>query len=147
MMSGIRSKDTRPELQVRRALFARGWRYRLHGSKLPGKPDLVFASRRAVLFVHGCFWHGHDCHLFRWPGTREAFWRQKIGGNIARDAKVRTALLEAGWRVGVVHECMLKGRTRQPLDTVINACEAFLKGDAPFASIGSDQTVTVSLEA
>jgi len=113
MMSGIRGKNTKPELQIRRLLFARGFRYRLHAKTLPGKPDLVLAKHRAVVFVHGCFWHRHHCHLFKWPSTRQEFWRQKINRNVERDHCHRVLLKAQGWRVAVVWECSLKGRTRQ----------------------------------
>ncbi|WP_343058962.1 very short patch repair endonuclease [Novosphingobium sediminicola] len=125
-MAGIRSVDTGPELLIRRGLHARGFRYRLHGKGLPGRPDLVFASRKAVIFVHGCFWHGHDCTLFRWPGTRVEFWRLKIEGNIARDARTRQGLLDQGWRVMEVWECALKGKQRRPLDDILAACADWL---------------------
>jgi DNA mismatch endonuclease, patch repair protein len=85
MMAGIRGKNTRPEMLVRRALHAHGYRFRLHRKDLPGKPDIVLPKYRAVIFVHGCFWHGHDCHLFKWPKTREDFWIQKIKNNQERD--------------------------------------------------------------
>jgi DNA mismatch endonuclease (patch repair protein) len=119
MMSGIRGKNTRPELLIRHSLHKAGYRYRLHG-KLPGKPDLVFPSRRAVLFIHGCFWHGHDCHLFRLPGTRQEFWQAKIASNVARDRLARDRLHEAGWRVGTVWECAIRGRGRLPIEDVMN---------------------------
>lgn len=143
MMAGIRGTDTRPELLIRRGLHTRGWRYRLHVKGLPGRPDVVFPARRAVIMVHGCFWHGHDCNLFRWPATREAFWRGKIAGNIARDRRVRGELMALGWRVLDVWECTLKGRARLPVDEVLGACEGFLHGDTAFAAIGGDHTVSV----
>src|SRR5690606_16975078 len=87
MMSGIRGKNTRPELILRSALHRKGFRFRLHRKDLPGRPDMIFPQYRAVLFVHGCFWHGHNCHLFKWPSTREEFWREKIAGNIKRDKR------------------------------------------------------------
>lgn len=118
MMSGIRSKNTRPELQVRRLLFARGFRYRLHVKTLPGKPDLVLAKHRVVILVHGCFWHRHDCHLFKWPSTRAQFWQDKIGANVTRDQKNMEELRGQGWRIAIVRECALKGRTRRPLEDV-----------------------------
>ena len=126
MMAGIRGKDTKPELQVRKALHARGFRYRLHGKKLPGRPDMVFAKHKALLFVHGCFWHAHDCPLFRWPATRADFWRTKIAGNQDRDVRNIAALLDSGWRVAIVWECALKGRLRKPLNEVIDLCENWL---------------------
>lgn len=108
MMSGIRGKDTKPEWVVRRALHARGFRYRLHVRDLPGRPDIVLPRYRAVVFVHGCFWHGHDCPLFRWPKTRPGFWRAKIGRNQSNDQKHLIALRDAGWRVAIVWECALR---------------------------------------
>jgi DNA mismatch endonuclease, patch repair protein len=112
MMSGIRGKNTKPELLVRKALHARGFRYRLHAADIPGKPDLLLPKWRAVIFVHGCFWHGHDCHLFRMPSTRVEFWEAKIARNRARDLEVKKALKELGWRYLVVWECALKGNRR-----------------------------------
>lgn len=109
MMSGIRGKDTKPEILVRKALFKKGFRYRLHLTGLPGKPDLVFPKYRSVVFVNGCFWHGHDCHLFKWPKSNSEFWKNKITGNIERD-KINLALLEEqGWRSATIWECCLKG--------------------------------------
>lgn len=142
-MAGIRGTDTKPEMLLRRGLHALGWRYRLHEQNLPGKPDLVFSRRRALVFAHGCFWHGHDCHLFKWPKTREDFWAAKIGSNITRDMRVRQGLLGDGWRVLEVWECQLKGRTRQPLEDVLRSCDAFLRGDEEFLSIGQDRHVPV----
>ncbi|QJD59967.1 DNA mismatch endonuclease Vsr [Pseudomonas sp. gcc21] len=108
MMSGIRSKNTGPEMIVRRELHARGFRYRLHAKELPGKPDLVFPRYRCVVMVHGCFWHGHDCHLFKLPGTRVDFWLAKINRNRQRDIEVREALQAQSWRVLEVWECDLR---------------------------------------
>ena len=125
-MAAIRSRDTKPELVLRRGLHALGLRYRLHSRNLPGRPDMVFPKFRAVLFVNGCFWHGHDCHLFRWPKTREEFWRDKIGANVARDRAALTALREAGWRTGGVWECALKGPGRHEHEAVIAAVADWL---------------------
>lgn len=124
-MSGIRGKDTQPELVVRRALHAAGLRYRLHDTGLPGKPDLVFPRHRAVVFVHGCFWHAHrDCRFFRVPATRTDFWRAKLAGNAARDARNVQGLLNAGWRVATVWECAVRARTSlDPLAEWIRAGE------------------------
>jgi DNA mismatch endonuclease (patch repair protein) len=120
MMSGIRGKDTAPEMIIRRGLHARGFRYRLHDPRLAGRPDLVLLGRRAILLVQGCFWHGHDCHLFRWPTSRQDFWREKIGGNIQRDRETVHALRGAGWRLLTVWECALKGRARLPAERVLS---------------------------
>ncbi|VIO80134.1 very short patch repair endonuclease [Bradyrhizobium ivorense] len=109
MMSGIRGKNTKPELLLRKLLHARGFRYRLH-TRLPGKPDLVFPKHRAVIFVHGCFWHRHECQIFKWPSTRSEFWRTKINGNADRDQRNVAVLLKDGWRIGIVWECSLRGK-------------------------------------
>lgn len=126
-MAAIRSRDTKPELVLRRGLHALGFRYRLHGRNLPGRPDLVFPKFRAVLFVNGCFWHGHGCDLFRWPKTREAFWRGKIGANVARDQSALAVLRETGWRTGVVWECAMKGRGRHDPVAMIAAVADWLR--------------------
>jgi DNA mismatch endonuclease (patch repair protein) len=81
MMSGIRSKNTKPEMQIRKTLYSRGYRYRLHSSVIPGKPDIIMRKYNAVIFIHGCFWHGHNCKLFRLPKTRTEFWENKINTN------------------------------------------------------------------
>jgi DNA mismatch endonuclease (patch repair protein) len=128
MMSGIRGKNTKPELLIRRALHARGFRYRLH-CDLPGKPDICLPKRRAVIFVHGCFWHGHGCHLFKWPKTRPEFWRAKIERNREVDGVAERRLAEDGWRVALIWECALKGRERLPLEDVISTCADWLNSD------------------
>lgn len=111
MMAGIKGKNTRPEIHIRRLLHNRGFRFVLGGKKLPGKPDLVMPKHRVAIFVHGCFWHGHhNCDLFRIPKSREEFWTTKIGGNIARDRKNLGLLTEQGWRICIVWECAIKGR-------------------------------------
>lgn len=107
MMSGIRGKDTKPEMIVRRALHNAGFRYRLHDRTLPGKPDIVLPKYKTVIFVHGCFWHGHMCSKFRWPKTREGWWKEKIEGNMARDVLNAGALVQASWKIIVVWECDL----------------------------------------
>ncbi len=119
MMAGIRGKDTRPELVIRKQLHALGFRYRLHDPRLPGKPDLVFPKYKAVIFVNGCFWHGHNCHLFKWPATRQEFWYEKINQTKKRDREHTKELLEKGWSVLLVWECALKGRSRLPLDVLV----------------------------
>jgi DNA mismatch endonuclease, patch repair protein len=119
MMAGIRAKHTRPELVIRSGLHRRGFRFRLHDKRLPGKPDLVLAKYRAVIQVQGCFWHGHDCGLFKWPSTRQDFWRRKITGNQQRDQRNLAALEALGWRCLTIHECALKGRGRLPLNEVL----------------------------
>ena len=109
MMSGIRGKNTKPELALRRALHGRGFRFRLHSGTVPGRPDLVLRKHRAVVFVHGCFWHRHEgCRFATSPSTRPEFWQAKFEANIARDSAVRRALLDEGWRVATVWECALR---------------------------------------
>ncbi len=107
-MSRVRSKDTKPEMLVRRLVHGMGFRYRLHVGSLPGKPDMVFRSRRAVIFVHGCFWHRHPgCKLARLPKSRRGFWRRKLEENRERDLRNEAKLRELGWRVLVIWECEL----------------------------------------
>ena len=127
-MSGIRGKNTRNEILVRKALFAKGFRYRINVGNLPGKPDIVLPKYRAVILIHGCFWHKHDCGLFRLPGTNTGFWEKKIGSNKVRDIANREALLAAGWRVAIVWECALKGREQTRIDKVAGQLEAWLSG-------------------
>lgn len=127
-MSGIRGKDTRPEMLLRKALHAAGFRFRLHDSRLPGKPDIVLPRWQAVIFVHGCFWHGHDCHLFKVPSTRTEFWLEKIKGNRERDNRAQEQLKADGWRIATVWECSLKGRTRQPFDVLMSQLTGWLTG-------------------
>ena len=111
-MSRIRGKDTAPEMTVRRLLHAAGLRYRLHRRDLPGRPDVVLPRHAAAVQVHGCFWHGHACPLFRLPSTRTEFWQAKIEANRRRDAAAEAALRAMGWRTLIVWECSLKGAGR-----------------------------------
>ena len=122
MMAAVRSKDTKPERFVRRELHARGYRFRLHRPDLPGKPDIVFPSRRRAIFVNGCFWHGHDCPRGALPATRREFWEPKIAGNKARDAENQSRLEAAGWSVLVVWECDL--RQPRPIESIVSWLEA-----------------------
>jgi len=130
MMSGIRGKNTKPEIVLRRGLHRLGFRFRVHRPDLPGKPDLVFPKHRAVIFVQGCFWHGHACHLFKWPKSREEFWRGKIRQNQNRDKVSFENLRAKGWRVGEVWECALKGRERLGEETVVSRCADWLLSSA-----------------
>lgn len=118
MMSGIRGKNTRPEHHIRSLLHRNGFRFRLHVKDLPGKPDIVLPKFRAVIFIHGCFWHGHDCHLFKLPGTRTDFWEAKIQRNRQNDNSAIVALEQAGWRVAIVWECALRGKLRMSDDSI-----------------------------
>lgn len=128
MMSGIRSKNSRPEMLVRRALFERGFRYRLHSKELPGTPDLVLSRYGAVVFVHGCFWHGHECSFFRWPTTRPEFWRAKITRNREVDREAMESLRASGWRVLTVWECAMRGRSDEQRQAVYDAAADWLRG-------------------
>lgn len=124
-MSRVRSTDTKPEMRVRRLVHGLGYRYRLHVRELPGTPDLVFPSRRAVIFVHGCFWHRHEnCALARLPKSRLDFWRKKLESNTTRDAAQQERLRELGWRVLVVWECQL-GDTAKLTDTIRHFLDNF----------------------
>jgi len=107
-MRAIRSKNTKPELLIRKALHAAGFRFRLHVARLPGKPDIVLPKYKTAIFVHGCFWHGHNCKYFRLPQTRPEFWRDKIEANRARDAKDLELLKGMGWHVILIWECATK---------------------------------------
>lgn len=118
VMSRIRGQNTQPELWIRKSLHKQGFRYRLHHKGLPGKPDLVFPSYRAVILVNGCFWHGHRCHLFKWPSTRKEFWKTKITSNQTRDLRNLAKYRQLGWRTLMVWECALKGKFAWPLEQI-----------------------------
>ena len=107
-MSRIKGKNTKPELLVRKWLWSRGYRYRLHRKDLPGKPDIVFPRQKKAVFVHGCFWHKHDCRYFKWPRTNREFWKKKINENVRRDQKNYQDLIADGWNYFIVWECELK---------------------------------------
>lgn len=107
-MAGIKSKNTRPEIILRKLLHRMGFRYRLHVKHLPGTPDMVFPKYHAVIFMHGCFWHGHGCQLFKWPSSNKEFWKNKISFNMTRDVNNNIRLKEYGWRVGVIWECAIR---------------------------------------
>ena len=126
-MGGIKAKNTQPELAVRRALHALGFRFRLHSGDLPGKPDIVLHRWKAVIFVHGCFWHGHDCPLFKLPLTRREFWNEKIRRNIERDKEVTEKLKALGWRVLTVWECSLKGKKKLGIQAATDLIERWLR--------------------
>ncbi|MFB5191711.1 very short patch repair endonuclease [Alicyclobacillus fastidiosus] len=135
MMGGIKNKNTKPELLIRSGLHKLGFRYHVNYLKLPGQPDLVLPRYRAVIFVHGCFWHRHDCHLFRWPSTREEFWKRKILANVERDKKTVGTLIASGWRVLIVWECAIKGKTRRPVGEVLDECATWLKSQIQYDEI------------
>ena len=122
VMRRVKARDTGPERTVRRVLTRLGARYRLHRADLPGRPDIVLPGRRLAVFVHGCFWHGHDCARgSRVPQVRRDYWTAKIAGNRARDARNAEALASAGWRVETVWECELKARALPALEERLRA--------------------------
>lgn len=126
-MSRIRGRDTAPELRVRRGLHAKGFRFRLHDRKLPGRPDLVLARYRTVVFVHGCFWHAHGCSLSKIPTTRREFWQKKLEANRARDHKAIEVLQANGWRVLVIWECALRGPLRLEESDVFECAAGYIR--------------------
>ena len=139
MMSGIRGKDTWPERALRSLLFARGFRYRLHVRGLPGTPDLVFPKHRAVVFVHGCFWHRHDgCRYTTTPRTNADFWQQKFLGNVDRDKKHMEQLRTLGWRVAIVWECSLKHSVEETARSV----EEWLHGNSEALVLGQSASAS-----
>ena len=134
-MSSISGKNTKPELLLRKALHRKGLRYRIHDKNLPGKPDLVFRKFNAVVFINGCFWHGHDCPLFRIPATNREFWQTKFKTNRARDAKNRDLLLEQNWRVLIVWECSIRGKGRLEFEELIANVTNWLNSDEKYLEI------------
>ena len=126
-MAGIRSGNTKPELTIRKALHRLGLRYRLHAKNAPGRPDMVFPSHRAAVFVHGCFWHGHDCPFFRMPTTRPEFWATKIAANRKRDLVVNKMLLEEGWRQLTIWECAIRGRNPDEIAKVVGLAARWIR--------------------
>jgi DNA mismatch endonuclease (patch repair protein) len=135
MMAGIQGKDTKPEIKVRKALHHLGFRYKLHDKTLPGKPDLVFPKYNAVIFVHGCFWHAHGCHLFKWPSTRTEFWKSKILENKKRDKANNKKLLNRRWRILTIWECAMKGKYKLNFESTIISISEWLESSDPCAEI------------
>ena len=129
-MAGIRSKDTRQEVVIRKALHSAGFRYRLHRRDLPGTPDITLPRYGALIFVHGCFWHGHDCPLFKLPSTNGVKWAAKIAGNQRRDADVLYRLLNTGWRVCTVWECAMRGAHRTGVEQIVGTISDWLLSGA-----------------
>ncbi|WP_201204615.1 very short patch repair endonuclease [Pseudomonas sp. S37] len=140
MMSGIKGKNTSPELVIRKALHARGFRFRIHTTHLPGKPDLILPKFKAAIFVHGCFWHGHDCRYFKPPKTRAEFWMGKIEKNKIRDAIQITKLNEAGWRTLIIWECAIRKMKRENSITLIDTVAAWLFQNSTFHELDEQNT-------
>ncbi|MCD9030871.1 very short patch repair endonuclease [Luteimonas sp. Y-2-2-4F] len=134
MMAGIRGRDTKPELMIRRHLHAAGLRFRLFRRDLPGRPDIVLPRWKVAIFAHGCFWHGHEgCSFFRLPKTRPEFWAKKIMRNAERDQEAIAALRKAGWRVAVVWECALRLDAERTLERLAS----FVRGNRLFLEIAA----------
>jgi DNA mismatch endonuclease (patch repair protein) len=125
-MSKVKGKNTAPEMVLRRWLWSKGYRYRLHVARLSGKPDIVFSERKKVIFIHGCFWHKHHCGHFSFPKTNSEFWKKKIIGNVERDRNNEKILSETGWKFLIVWECEMKKGISQDLQQKILF---FLEGD------------------
>ena len=128
-MAAIKGKNTKPELIIRKELHRLGFRYRLHYSALPGSPDLVFPKYKAVILINGCFWHKHECHMFKWPKNNAEFWRAKIEKNFIRDSKNSDYLVALGWKSLVIWECALKGRKKIPIEQVIETTTLWLRSE------------------
>ena len=140
-MSGIRAKDTKPELLVRSYLHRRGFRFRLHSKDLPGKPDIVLPKYRAVILVHGCFWHRHNnCKFAYNPKSRQKFWQDKFNRNVERDEEVRLALQDAGWRVMVVWECGFK--KNEIREKALESVAEWIKSGWPIAEYPTTPVLT-----
>lgn len=135
MMSKIKGKNTKPEKMVRSALHAEGYRFRLHRKDLPGNPDIVLPKYRAAIYVNGCFWHGHECPLFKWPKTREEFWRTKILENMHRDQKNYRKIISMGWRVCVVWECSIRSRSHETQNASMQRLTEWLNAGSSFYEI------------
>lgn len=129
MMSAIHSKNTTPELQVRRGLFRNGFRYRLHRKDLPGSPDLVLNKYGVVIFVNGCFWHQHGCKLTSRPKSNQDFWNNKFANNVVRDVKVNHKLSLMGYRIATIWECSIAGKGKLSTEQIMERLIAFLKSD------------------
>jgi DNA mismatch endonuclease (patch repair protein) len=136
MMSGIRGKNTLPELVVRRGLHRNGFRFRLHVSILAGKPDIVLPKYHSVIFVNGCFWHGHQgCRYFKLPSTRIDFWKNKIERNVVNDDRSIKILIGAGWRVAVVWECALKGKKNESLVCLFDNLSEWIRSESSASAV------------
>lgn len=146
MMAGIQGKNTSPELLIRKALHARGFRFRIHAKHLPGKPDLVLKKYSTVIFIHGCFWHGHDCRYFKVPKTRPEFWLEKIAKNRARDLAQITVLEAEGWKVLVIWECAVRHMKKHSSTLLIDLIDDWLKSSSEYLQL-DEVTLTSSSES
>ena len=131
IMASIKNKNTSPELNIRKALFAKGLRYRIHDNKLPGSPDLVFPKYKAVIFIHGCFWHNHNCKYGRIPSSNRHFWEVKLRGNASRDQQTIAKLNSLGWRTRIIWLCSLKNKQTFASDKDVDEIVNWLKERQP----------------
>lgn len=146
MMSNIKGFNTKPELVIRRLLHAQGFRFRIHRKDLPGKPDIVLPKYKAIIFIHGCFWHGHqNCRLFKLPKTRTEFWQNKIFRNQANDSRVQELLLANGWRVCMIWECATRKSKKNP-DSLVEILNEWLHSSGPLLEI-DEQLILIHQEA
>jgi DNA mismatch endonuclease (patch repair protein) len=136
IMASVGQKNTGAEWVLRRALHRIGLRYRLHDRSLPGSPDLVFSRKRAVVFVHGCFWHSHGCYRSTVPKSQCEFWSEKFRANRSRDERNRVSLLASGWRVVTVWECALRGKAAKPPAVIADSVKTFLDSSEKVVEIG-----------
>ncbi|WP_245619822.1 very short patch repair endonuclease [Methylomicrobium agile] len=139
-MSKVSQKNTKPEMKLRQSLHRLGLRYRLHVKKLPGSPDMVFPRFKAVLFVHGCFWHRHGCKATTTPKSSKEFWLKKFNDNVTRDKRHIEELANQGWRIAIVWECALKGNNEQ-IDSVAIILREWLKSEAKFICLPTTEFV------
>lgn len=135
MMSAVRRSGTKIEHQIRRDLHARGFRFRVDVRELPGRPDLALRKHNAVIFVHGCFWHGHDCRLFRLPATRQDFWRTKLAANRQRDVGSIRRLHQLGWRIAIVWECALRGVRQADVGGVLQSLSGWIQSESAYLEL------------
>lgn len=134
-MAAIKSNNTTPELLIRSMLHKRGFRFRLHVKDLPGKPDIVLPKYHAVIFIHGCFWHGHEnCRLYKLPSTRTEYWQKKVTRNQFNDARSKELLLANGWRICIIWECKIRA-SKKDINQLINVISDFLNSPTPFLEV------------
>lgn len=147
-MAAVKGKDTKPEMVVRRFLWAHGFRYRVNDKRLPGRPDVVIRRLRVCIFVNGCFWHGHQgCRYFVMPKTNRVFWQQKIARNRRRDREVNERLIVEGWRVITLWECQLKPSTRKAtLENLVDLLNTYAIADRPTKSYELEEDYSVAAE-
>lgn len=153
MMSNIKGRNTKPELLIRSLLHAQGFRFRIHRKDLPGKPDIVLPKYKAIIFIHGCFWHGHqNCRLFKLPASRTEFWEAKISRNQENDLKAKELLLNSGWRICTIWECAVRRSKKDPVALMdiltkwLSGSEQLLEIDEPMINKKREITLPSSCE-